>query len=390
MSHFSLRAIGVVLLLLVHHSLSFACAWDRDTLEAEAKGIPEVMHIITGRFERNPDLFYEMRLKRVTQEIAQHPDQLELYDDAGVASDRLQRGDEAIAWMHKKQAAMQNWQGDAKTLKEHRYRYLANQGTFIAHRWLRSGADRKRIGEMKQARDMIAAAIKLNPDAHFGREKYQLKMMEWIIAPPDVKKDDILPSIADTFHSNSSPEPEIIADAVKGLSGIIVLGDAWQSVDTFYALSLLLQQYEDRNYVAFQAWLRAEELIKAGKRSVLPTAAQGEALLADLQRYSLVEGQVSNDKKQREKFKQLRANANQWQVQRNDYMIERLKAGRHPDTDKEFWNEWQEPPLPSLYIETPNDAFFTQVKWGALAAVIAIISLWYGLVQWHKKRKVTF
>ncbi len=279
MFHFFYRTAGILFLLLAHHSALYACAWDRDTLEAEAKGIPEVMQIITGRFERNPDLFYEMRLQRVIKELAQSPDKLELYDDAGVASDRLHRGDEAIAWMRKKQAAMQNWQGDAAALKEHRYRYLANQGTFIAHRWLRNGGDRKRIGEMKQARDLIAAAIKLNPDAHFGREKYQLKMMEWIINPPQVKKDEAPPSVAHTFYkSGTSPEKGQVADAVKGLSGIIVLGDAWQSVDAFYALSLLLQQYDDRNYVAFQAWLRAEELVNAGKHSVLPSAPQGEAL----------------------------------------------------------------------------------------------------------------
>ncbi len=390
MSHFALRAVGVFLLLLTHHCPLYACAWDRDTLEAEAKGIPEVMQIITGRFERNPDLFYEMRLQRVTQEIAQSPDKLELYDDAGMASDRLHRGDEAIAWMHKKQATMRNWKGDTKVLKEHRYRYLANQGTFIAHRWLRDGADRKRIGEMKQARNLIAEAIELNPDAHFGREKYQLKMMEWIIAPPEVKKNDILPSVADTFESSSSPEPKNVADAVKGLSGIIVLGDAWQSVDTFYALSSLLSEYDQRNSVAYLADLRTKELIKSGKRSILPTAPNGEALIALMDERGIPEQTIQYADKVAEKYKLLRAEANQWHTKRTAYMIERLKAGRHPDTDKDFWNEWQEPSSPSLYIQTAEDIFYVQLKWGVAIAAIAIIGLWIGLTRRHKKRKAAF
>lgn len=368
-------------MLLAHHCPLYACAWDRDTLEAEAKGIPEVMQIITGRFERNPDLFYEMRLQRVTQEIARQPDKLELYDDAGVASDRLHRGDEAIAWMHKKQAAMRTWKGDAKVLKEHRYRYLANQGTFIAHRWLRTGGDRKRIGEMKQARDLIAEAIKINPDAHFGREKYQLKIMEWIITPPNIKKDGILPSVADTFESGQGN----IADAVKGLSGIIVLGDAWQSVDTFYALSRLLQQYQSRNYVSFQAWLRTEELVKAGKRSILPTSPQGKDLIKEWRDYGTGEDYVDDSRKQIEKFKQLRTEADQWHNLRTAYMLGRLKNGQHPDTDKEFWKDWKEPPLPEVYITTWYDLYAGHLKRGFWWAALAVGIIWH--LRWRKKRK---
>ena len=138
------------------------------------------MEVITGRFERNPPLFYEMRLARVSNKIKAQPTKLELYDDAGVACDRLHKGDEAIAWMKQKRAHLKPFPQD----KEHWYRYHANLGTFQAHRWLRSGADRKKIGEMKAARDNIKRAIQINPDAHFGREKYQLMAMEWIINPP--------------------------------------------------------------------------------------------------------------------------------------------------------------------------------------------------------------
>ena len=69
-------------------------------------------------------------------------------------------------------------------IKEHRYRYHANLGTFLVHRWVRQGGDRSSIEESSNPRDEIAAAIEINPNAHFGREKYQLRVIDWIIKPP--------------------------------------------------------------------------------------------------------------------------------------------------------------------------------------------------------------
>ena len=78
------------------------CGWDRDTLAREASGFPGITEIITGRFERPPALFYEMRLERVARKLESDPDNLGLYDDACVACDRLNRQDEAIVWMEGK------------------------------------------------------------------------------------------------------------------------------------------------------------------------------------------------------------------------------------------------------------------------------------------------
>src|SRR5262249_11031842 len=62
-----------------------ACIWDSDTLDRELKKFPGIEQVITGRFERNPPLYYEMRLKRASDEIRAHPDHLEAYDDAGAS-----------------------------------------------------------------------------------------------------------------------------------------------------------------------------------------------------------------------------------------------------------------------------------------------------------------
>ncbi len=46
----------------------------------------------------------------------------------------------------------------------------------------------------------------------------------------------------------------------------------------------------------------------------------------------------------------LRADAEDYQTRRTAYMMQRLQAGRHPDTDKNFWNEWRDtaPPSPEI------------------------------------------
>src|ERR1035438_5441566 len=128
--------LAAVIVLFAAALPARACLWDNDTLAMEAKRFPDMVEVSVGRFERNPPLYYEMRLTRVSAELRTSPEKLDLYDDAGVACDRLGRDDEALTWMARKEARLPR--GDA----EARYRYLANAGTFHIHRWLRAGANR--------------------------------------------------------------------------------------------------------------------------------------------------------------------------------------------------------------------------------------------------------
>src|SRR5262249_28776959 len=348
------RRFALLLLLLVPGPLA-ACLWDTDTLRYELKSFPEVVQVISGRFERNPPYYYEMRLQRAAAEIEKHPDHLDAYDDAGVACDRLGRGDEAIEWMEKKRKRLKSANANDPKVRDHRYRYLANVGTFWAHHWFRSGADRDRIDELKTGRDFIKQAIELNPDAHFGREKYQLMVMEWLIAPPSVKDDasqlpDILGVTPD--NSNSEHRGRVLStveseEAIKGLTGLIVLGDAWQSVDVFHALSLALFRQHKRG-ASYLAHLRCCELIDQGRRSALPRAPTGEKLKDALKHNG---GWYHSDKALadfRSTYQMLREEADRWQQARQGYMMTRLIQGRHPDTDSTFWAEYKESPPPSL------------------------------------------
>ena len=92
--------------LVVLSAACLGCIWDSDTLAHEAKGIPNVIAVTTGRFERNPPLYYEMRLGRATRQIAQNSADFAAYDDSGASCDRLGRGDEAIRWMERIAASL--------------------------------------------------------------------------------------------------------------------------------------------------------------------------------------------------------------------------------------------------------------------------------------------
>ncbi len=231
---------GIALLLALPLSVA-ACLWDSDTPADEAKGCPRSSP--SSPAGSGPPLYYEMRLDRVTAHLQSRPEDLAAYDDAGVACDRLGRGDEAIAWMEKKRAQLDRLGASRPEVKEQLYRYHANFGTFLAHRWSREGADRTKIDQVKKARDEIAKALEINPDAHFGREKYQLRVLEWIVDPPKAAGERFLPNLlgwepgADDVNL---ADPRAADQAVRGLAGLVVLGNAWESVDIFHAAECCL------------------------------------------------------------------------------------------------------------------------------------------------------
>ena len=323
----------------IFFTTAMACAWDRDTLAMEAKGLPELANILSGRFERQPDLYFEKRLARVTAALAIAPDDFDAYDDAGVAADRLKRGDAAIAWMARKKVVLDTQAADSPKTRDHLYRYHANIGTFYAHRWLRSGATRDSLADLVQARSHIAKAIELNAHAHFGRERYQLMAIEWLVAAPPLVNgvDATLFWPARERFANDPVFPDAVKnagfkDAIAGLSGLVVLGDAWESIDVFLALGTALQS-EDHAGLALLARLRVQELLAQGKRSLHP-----ELPPERLEKLLMPLGQMHQDQVGTTAFfGAARSYAQAWHAHRVGFMATRLQSGKHPDTDADFW-----------------------------------------------------
>lgn len=352
--------LGLILL----GAVAGACLWDSDTLKAEAANKMDLVRVITGRFERWPAKYYEMRLERVKKELADpttgDAKRLDLYDDAAVALDRLHRDDEAITLIEQKRALLTKLDPKVASQKDHWYRYYANAGTFWAHRWFAKGADRAKIDQMRHARDLIAKAIEINPNAHFGREKYQLLVMEWVIHPlkkigygadaqpaPEgtpitpntaIRLSDFIVDTLDLGFQGNRPIGAPLTAPEKGLGGLIMLGAGWESVDMFDALVSVSDSAGD-TAIASLALQREAELMANGKHSILTRFDVPDEWHMD---------RNTNATYIKAEFQRLRAEADRWASDRSAFVLKRLSQRKHPDTDKDFWEGYVEAPAPAL------------------------------------------
>ena len=366
-------------------TLTLACIWDTDTLAMEAKAFPGIAEVLTGRFERLPPRYYEMRLERVRREVAASPANLALYDDAGAACDRLKRSDNAVAWMERKAAVLAAADQSLPATLEHRYRLHANLGTFLAHRWLRNGAPRDNMEDIRRAESEIAEAIQINPDAHFGREKYQLAAIRWLIDLPSVE-DFSPPTFVVPAPLGKGDGRVNAADAVRGISGLIVLGDAWESVDVHWALGAALRADGD-SALAKLARLRIDELVSAGKQSLHPAFDPHQLLANPGLEGSRGGGLYESDITAIEAyFKRARASADALQQRRWAFMEARFVEGKHPDTHNDFWHGWREPDPPAhpWRLLPPRESQSGVLAYGAIG--IALILTAYCWIRARQRR----
>jgi tetratricopeptide (TPR) repeat protein len=364
---------------------SRACGWDQDTVWVDAMYMRDILAVMMGRFPRNPPLYYELRLERTKKELAARPTNLAAYDDAAVASDRLGRPEEAIALLDKKKLQLGAIPDSDVNKKEHLYRYLSNQGTVYYHRWLKSGAPRKDLAkdlvDVQKAKDLLAEAIRINPQAHFGREKYQVLAMEWLLKPkkallnieiPNAETGEdepfkLIPGFIKDVVKSDAALLKKYPDAARGLAGLIALGASWESVDVFHNLALVLRLVHGKIALSALASLRAAELVAQGKKSLHVNAAatasgigfpmssyrfeprnwkEIQRLFGPItrQQYKEMKGKTNLEKE----YFLLRKEAEDWNSARTSYMMAQLQAGRHPDTNADFWSEFKEPELPFL------------------------------------------
>ncbi len=327
-----------------------ACLWDRDTLAEEAKGKLDTVKAITGWFDRYPPKYYEMRLERVTKELAAGPEDLDLYDDAGVACSRLGRHDEAIAWMVKKKAILDRMP-EAETA-EARYRYLSNIGTFHLIRWIvKPQAERNAdLSDLKASEDFIARALEINPNAHFGREKFQLMLIRWLLGPglgPDDFYDanflNLQTNVRMHLGAIQQPQGFTLEEARLGLTGLVQLGAAWQSADLFQTLQACLNA-EQNGTLARLARLRMQELLAEGATSLHPSGDVDEQYREP---YNFKDT-VKDEKRIDRFYQRARTAAKQREAAWITYQEARFAKGQHPDTHPDFWKDWREPEFPQL------------------------------------------
>lgn len=209
----------------------FPCGWDWDTIQMEKKEFPTIHELIVGKFLRHSPELYYWRIRNRTDLLKKYPDSVHYYDDLAMAYDKTGDSKKAIEIMLKKEK-----------LKPGLYETYANLGLFYMHN-----------GEMEKGVKSVEDALKINPDAHFGREVYQLYLGKYILSK---MKDGKLilplaqygqPNFYDYLNENyikarvasGKDSKAELAKAIKGVSGMMTFAN-YQSPVLLEALGDLL------------------------------------------------------------------------------------------------------------------------------------------------------
>ena len=241
-----------------------ACLWDRDTLQQERMRFPSTLELITGHFLRHSPDFYRWRIKDRSKKIAGGSNELGLYDDLAVAHDKLGQHDQAIKVILQKEK-----------LSPGLYETAANLGTFYIH-----------AGRFEEGLEQIDRALDINPDAHFGRERYQKLLVRYLLSrhvngqlqlPLDNSpRNAFEPSGFARFvlqtnniaHEDSNAISEEVAKAFKGVLGMMRFGKHDSPVLLEAAADLILATGypNDGKRLAVRALLKASYETKTESR----------------------------------------------------------------------------------------------------------------------------
>ncbi len=254
--------LGVVFLTAgaVHAAVVSACLWDRDTRLMERQRFPSVLEVVSGKFLRHSDAYYRWRVADRTARLERGEAEAELIDDLAVAHSKLGEDERAIALM---ESLLEEDPG--------RYETLANLGTFHVH-----------AGNLEAGAGFIQQALNINPEAHFGREVFQLLLVQYVLIKRAGAAEVRLPlCAASASQVGATPPPNFwaflaarlevdpaapeeqtaaIGEAVTGLAGMIRFGNHASPILHEALSDLLLADFqEDAKGLAARALLRAAE-----------------------------------------------------------------------------------------------------------------------------------
>lgn len=249
-----MRVILTVFILLFSNFIS-ACLWDRDTYAMEKQKFPDVFELMTGNFDRHSNSYYQWRIAKIQPQIDKGNKDPLLFDDLAVAYSKLGNDKKAIELMKLKEKFAPNL-----------YETFANLGTFYIH-----------DGQFEEGLKYINKAIKINPEAHFGREIYQKYLVEFILLnkKKESESNNFYTFLLEKYKTKNNstkdflPEDEI-KKAVKGILGMMRFGN-YNSPVLLNALGdiLLNESYDtpSAKRLAAMAYM-ASDLYSAGSVSL--------------------------------------------------------------------------------------------------------------------------
>jgi hypothetical protein len=146
--------------------------------------------VIHERYPKHGPVWYQERERRARARLKQIPAESDeafgLYDDIGAGLDRLGKPSEAIPLLRNKLELQQKRGLSGRDL----YTTYANLGTFIVHTNMPKAiaSDSQAKTAVREGIDLLKKSVEANPEAHFGREVWQIVLAEFLLAASDEPK----------------------------------------------------------------------------------------------------------------------------------------------------------------------------------------------------------
>ena len=143
-----------------------------------------VHDVIHERFPKHGPDYYKERDRRTRERLATlseaDPARFPLLDDLGVGLERLGRSEEAIVVLRDKLTR----QRQSGLLGRDLYSSYANLGTLLIHNTFKRAmsGDASARQRFQEGIELIRKSVEVNPEAHFGRERWQAAIAEFFLA----------------------------------------------------------------------------------------------------------------------------------------------------------------------------------------------------------------
>jgi tetratricopeptide (TPR) repeat protein len=225
-----------------------ACGWSYESYHEEAVALPCVYAVLLGSFPQHTNEYFEAQIKAADAALLLSPYWLEGLQLKGLALMKLSKLKEA------EEVFLQHLKIDPDGYASH-----ANLGTLYTF-----------TGDYEKALSHIDKAMEIEPNAHFGREKYHRMLVVYLkdIKDPAAHTKNFLGfSITEKQRLSGSSsalasvykDNNIGDDAFDALSSMITVYGAKDMAELYLAFGDLLALSGKRRF-AWTAYKRAEEL----------------------------------------------------------------------------------------------------------------------------------
>jgi hypothetical protein len=375
------RRVAASLLVLLFPAAVLACIWDSETLKQERARFPSTLELITGKFLRHSKEFYEWRIKDRQEKLESDPKNVAYYDDIAVGYQKIGQHEKAIETILAKEE-----------IQPGLYETYSNLGTFHIL-----------AGDFEKGLPYIDKALAINPDAHFGREKYQKWLVEYALTrmnngrltfpmqPVDAEGkyqslgDDFSEFLATKLGVSELSEQQV-AKAIQAILGMMRFAnhDNPLLLEALGDLLVTQRPFDAARNLAARAYLHASYV------SADPNSKEAYRLLARGSLATQTSSAFSHDSIPfsdiEANFKKELQDADQWYAALKERELEWIRQGK--DVETNFDRLYAADPVALATTHTLVERVAGSEGNVIIAALILIVGVTVTVVYWRRARRM--